>query len=71
MDCNGSIASASDRFPRLDRIATLGHHLLFEVADRTSGTDWLPTFEFGLPNDSSSKAAGDSFSGGGPVYPET
>jgi hypothetical protein len=42
------------------------------MPDATTASDWLPTFEFGLANDSSClERAGESFWGGGPVYPET
>ena len=33
--------------------AILGHELSVEMPDATTGSDWLPTFEFGLANDSS------------------
>jgi hypothetical protein len=31
----------------------IGHLLTVDLTGRTTGSDWLPTFEFGLANDSS------------------
>jgi hypothetical protein len=35
------------------RTHTFGHELSVEMPDATTASDWLPTFEFGLANDSS------------------
>jgi len=35
------------------RTSRFGHLLTVDLTGRTTGSDWLPTFEFGLANDSS------------------
>ena len=49
----GRALSPKGSFPARPRIRSLGHLLSFEIGGPMTGTDWLPTFEFGLANDSS------------------
>ena len=47
------IVPSNDCSQRRRRAAALGHELSVEMPDATTASDWLPTFEFGLANDSS------------------
>ena len=47
--CCGSWSKRS----RPSRTSLTGHELSVEMPDATTASDWLPTFEFGLANDSS------------------
>jgi hypothetical protein len=49
----GRALSPKGSFPARPRIRSLGHELSVEMSDATTASDWLPTFEFGLANDSS------------------